>query len=98
MLQATRESARAFVQAIEMPSRAGEAVVETRPVDFDQLKNQAAVVGSEVVSFVKGITAERRQDVVNATLPAQLAANKKIPDRKRKLADRTAGYVDALDI
>ena len=73
MAQATRESARAFVQAIEMPSRMREAVVGTKPLDFDQLKNQAAVVGSEVVSFVMGITAERRQDVVNATLLAQSA-------------------------
>jgi hypothetical protein len=53
------------------------------------------VVGSEVVSFVQGVSAERRQDIVNAALLAQLAATKKVQDRNDVFAWYHA-YFDVL--
>jgi hypothetical protein len=45
---------------------------------LDATKNQAAIVGSDVVSFVNGVTPERREAIVNSTLLAQLAATQKV--------------------
>src|SRR5689334_13789544 len=77
--------ARSFVQQAQLPMAqprtlaAGEkAPGEASP--FDAAKQQAAVVGSDVISFVKVITEQQRQDLVNASLLAQLVANKKVPD------------------
>ena len=50
---------------------------------FDTAKNQAAVVGSEVVSFVSGVTVERRDAIVNSSLLAQLVAKQKVSDPDR---------------
>jgi hypothetical protein len=47
--------------------------------DFDKGKTQAMVVGSDIVSFVKGVSEAGRRDVVNCALLAQLAANKRAP-------------------
>lgn len=79
-IKATKTTARAFVDSIELPRVAKRLTRDAQPpkeISYDELKNQAMVVGSEVVSFVKGVTAERRQDIVNSALLAQLAANKK---------------------
>jgi hypothetical protein len=46
--------------------------------DFDAAKKQAVIVGSDVISFVRGVSAERRNDIVNCALFAQLVANKKV--------------------
>jgi hypothetical protein len=43
-------------------------------------KDQAVIVGSEITSFVKGVTPEQRQDIINSTLLAQLVAKKRVPD------------------
>jgi hypothetical protein len=73
--------ARSFVDLAELP--------EPPPIDFDLAKapepaldgakEQAAVVGGEVIAFVKGVTPEQRADIVNASLLAQLVAKKRVP-------------------
>ena len=65
-------------------------------IDFDAQKNQAMVVASDIVSFVKGVSNERRQDIVNASLLAQLVANKKVPDKTRIIEWYNA-YFDVLE-
>ena len=86
MNQITEVSARAFVNAIKLPGLNRGAVTKAQAINFDDQKTQAMVVGSEVVSFVQGISAERKQDVINAALLAQLAANKKVPERSNVFA------------
>jgi hypothetical protein len=62
--------ARSFVLQAELPPAFPEILGESAPGDispFDAAKHQAAVVGSDVVSFLTEITPERRQDIVNAS-------------------------------
>jgi hypothetical protein len=72
-----------FVSRLELPagpSPALEAAAEETPAfDFSAAKNQAMVVGSDIVSFTKGVTPERRSDIVRSSLLAQLVAKKQVP-------------------
>ena len=75
-------SAREFVNAAKLPSPTRGAVEGSRElIDFNAQKTQTMVVASDVVSFVKGVSSERRQDIVNSSLLAQLVANKQVPDK-----------------
>lgn len=56
--------------AAQAPGGIGDGFVPKQDVD------QAAVVGSNLVGFIKGVTNERRTAIVNCALLAQLAANK----------------------
>jgi hypothetical protein len=74
--------ARSFVLQAELPAPLlllGEPSPGAES-PFDAAKQQAAVVGSDIVSFVDEITPEQRQDIVNASLLAQLVANKRVAD------------------
>jgi len=78
----TVSRARTFVEQAELPPPPpvdrGPAIAAT-PFDFDAAREQAAVVGSDVIAFVKGLSATQRQDLVNASLLAQLVAKKTLP-------------------
>ena len=94
------DSARSFVAEVELPrpKRARDAAAAPIPIVdqiFDTAKNQAAVVGSEVVSFVSGVTAERRDAIVNSSLLAQLVAKQKVSDPDR-IYDWYDAYFDVL--
>lgn len=62
---------------------------------FDRARDQATVVGSNVISFVSGVTAEHRQDIVNSSLFAQLVAKQQVGDAEdvKRWYD---AYFDAL--
>lgn len=89
--------ARQFVAGIELPPP--PPVMRSRGVtktlQFVKEKTQALVVGSDVISFVPGVTVERRQDLVNASLLAQLVATKRVPDTTA-LDQWYAAYFDVL--
>jgi hypothetical protein len=74
--------ARKFVAGVELPPppHVSHAREVAEPLKLVKDKTQALVVGSDVMSFVQGVTAERRQDLVNASLLAQLVATKRVPD------------------
>lgn len=76
----TPSQAREFVKSAELPPAPSEVLEGAAEFDYNQNKSQALIVGSEIVSFVKGVTEERRRDIVNSTLLAQLVANKKVRD------------------
>ena len=74
--------ARAFVQQAELPPLTRDVVAGRAAAPdfvFEKAKEQAAVVGSDVIGFVKGITPEQRSDLVNASTLAQLVAKAKVP-------------------
>jgi hypothetical protein len=97
--KATPQSAREFLNTVKLPSpaRARGGVEGVREIiDFNAQKNQAMVVASDIVSFVKGVSNERRQDIVNSSLLAQLVANKKVPD-KTNIIQWYNAYFDVLE-
>ncbi|MDU6669073.1 MAG: hypothetical protein E6501_10675, partial [Bradyrhizobium sp.] len=77
--------ARDFVQAAPLPPRLAVLEDAASPVDqaLSRAKDQAAVVGSDVISFVNGVTTEQRQDLINSALLAQLVAKVEVPDANR---------------
>lgn len=85
----TVETASHYLGTVALPRRRrplGVAEDVPQPVTasvFDTGKTQAAVVGSSVISFVSGVTPERREAIVNSSLLAQLLASKKVPDASR---------------
>ena len=92
--RATVESAEKFVRRVSIPAgrRTRGPVTE---LAFDTAKTQTAVVGSEIVSFVSGVTAERREAIVNSSLLAQLVAAKRVPDATR-IYDWYDAYFEVL--
>jgi hypothetical protein len=86
-----------FVETVELPTPPrSEADLEAAAAfDFDKAKSQALVVGSDIVSFVKGVTEERRLDIVNSALLAQLVAKKRVPNATQIFPWYDA-YFDAL--
>ena len=75
------EKAIQTVQAAPLPAPA-PAPQNAAPMDLPlaQAKDQAVLVGSSVISFVSGVTAEQRRDLINSMLLAQLVAKKRVPD------------------
>ena len=50
------DHARSFVMGLDLPApRFGAAAAPSAPINFDAARDQALVVGSEVVSFVQGV-------------------------------------------
>ena len=85
-----------FVRNVQLPSISkDEAPQDVASFDFKKDKDQALVVGSDIISFVKGVTEERRKDIVNSALLAQLVANKKVHDPTHVFTWYTT-YFDAL--
>jgi hypothetical protein len=94
----TLESAHRFVGRATIPRPVRlRGAGELTAVSFalEAIKNQAAVVGSEVLSFVSGVTAERREAIINSSLLAQLVAMKKISDPEN-IKDWYLAYFDVL--
>jgi hypothetical protein len=89
-----------FVRAATLPPPPGlEGAVPqgATPVEvaLSQAKDQATVVGSDVISFVNGVTAEQRQDLINSVLLAQLVAKVQVPDGAR-IYDWYSAYFEVL--
>jgi hypothetical protein len=76
--------AQSYVKQLQLPVPPASAYeAETPPApsfNFTEIKDQAMVVGADIVAFLQGVTAERRQDLSNSALLAQLAADKLVPD------------------
>jgi peptidoglycan hydrolase-like protein with peptidoglycan-binding domain len=88
-----------FVKAVKLPAALEAAVAPASGVaqfDFDKAKSQALVVGSDIVSFVKGVTEEGRRDIVNSSLLAQLVANKNVPNQEDRILEWYDAYFTAL--
>jgi hypothetical protein len=91
--------AKATVAAAPLPSPPARPRIDEPavPFVFETDREQAVVVGSDVVSFVKGIPEGQRQDVVNAMLLAQLVANRKVGE-VRELSQVHAWHDEYVDV
>ena len=91
--------AQEFVTMVDLPEPPPLSARAAKDIfDYDSAKQQALVVGSDVIAFVKGITPEQRTDLVNASLLAQLAAKKKVANPKtlKAVEQWYNEYFDAL--
>ncbi len=87
---------RQFVRAAKLPppppaTRGGETADEALQAG----KVQAAVVGSDLLSFATNVAPQWRQDLINCSLFAQLWAKAEVPDSKR-IFDWYEAYFGAL--
>jgi len=91
--------ARRYVDSADLPPARhhdrGTGAAEAVLAKLDAAKEQAAIVGSDVVSFVKGVTTERRAAIINSSTLAQLVAKKKVPDFE-KTKEWYEAYFDVL--
>lgn len=95
MKQHSIAEVREYVARAELPAAPEGGLEDVQALAFDQAKPQSLVVGSDIISFVQGVTAEQRQDILNSSLLAQLVAKKKVPDSTDILAWYDA-YFDVL--
>jgi hypothetical protein len=78
-------SAQAYVAGLVLPAprpHSLEAAEASSLPEFTAAKDQAMIVGSDIVSFVKGVTPEWRADIARSSLLAQLAAKKRVQNKK----------------
>jgi hypothetical protein len=96
--QIDAQSAREFVKAVALPEPPPVRfdIAKAAPTPFDIAKDQASVVGSDVIAFAKGVTPETRSDIVNAVLLAQLVAKKSMAE-PQSLEDVGAWYESYFD-
>jgi len=99
MSSKTIQDALNYIDDAELPQprsgRRGSPQSQTVLDALETTRQQAAVVGAEVVAFAEGVPGAFRQDLVNSTLLAQLLATKKVPD-KTQIFDWYDAYFDAL--
>jgi hypothetical protein len=92
------QDAREFVESLALPEPppARFDLTDAPATPFDVAKDQASVVGADVIAFAKGVTPEVRSDIVNAVLLAQLVAKKTMAE-PASLADVGAWYESYFD-
>jgi hypothetical protein len=92
--------AASFVEQAEVPPQrppASRGTGSRGSVPFDAHRHQAAVVGADIICFLPHLSAALRQDIVNASLLAQLVAKKKVdPDSAETAAQWSREYLDVL--
>lgn len=72
----TGTTAKHFASTAPLPSASrGITDIDNPPITFDPAKDQAWVVGPQIFSFVRGVTAERREMISTSALFASLAAD-----------------------
>ena len=91
----TAETALEFVNSVGLPQLEGPQLEAVETFHPDQTKDQSAIVGSDIVSFVKGVTEERRQDIINSSLLAQAVADMQVSDPTH-IFEWYGHYFDAL--
>lgn len=89
-----------FVADLELPDipvlTGARDIAQGSAADFlDQGKDQAAIVGSDVISFVNGVSKEKRRAILDSSLLAQLVAKKIVSDQTQ-IYDWYDAYFDVL--
>ena len=78
---------RAFIEGVRLPAAPRRAqtraVTDTPPLDLKATEAQSVVVGSGLVVAAENVPQQTREDLVNCTLFAQLAASGAVADPRR---------------
>ena len=92
---------RAFIQGVKLPAapagtRSRSATItDTPPLDLKSTEAQSLVVGSGLIAAAQNVPKETREDLVNCTLFAQLAASGAVTDPQR-ITEWYAAYFKTL--
>lgn len=78
-----------------MPGYSHRAMMRSATESAEGTDPAAYIVNKSLVSFVANVSSQNRMDVLNSTLLAQLAANKKFPNEK-DLVEWFRVYTDVL--
>ena len=93
----TTEQAQSFVESLELPAPPPfVARMELGAPQITEGQKSAFVNGGSLTSFVSDLTAQHQSDVLNSTLLAQLAANKKF-DREEQTVEWYKFYRNVLE-
>jgi hypothetical protein len=78
---------RAFIEGVKLPGapslRTTRSVSDTPPLDLKNTEAQSLVVGSGLIAAAENVPVETREDLINCTLFAQLAASGAVTDPKK---------------
>jgi hypothetical protein len=78
---------RAFIEGVKLPSAPRQtqtrAVTDTPPLELKATEAQSVVVGSGLIVAAEHVPQQTREDLVNCTLFAQLAASGAVTDPRR---------------
>ncbi|WP_210526893.1 hypothetical protein [Rubellimicrobium arenae] len=79
---AETSKAREFIRQAQIAAKPPPLAATTNAVQvaFDSARDQAVVVGSDVISFVSGVDEETRKAISNSALLAQLVADRQVED------------------
>jgi hypothetical protein len=91
----SRQFVRSAVLPPPPPVKRGVGEADTAEVALEAGKAQAAVVGSDLVSFATNVAPQWRQDLINCSLFAQLWAKAEVAD-PRRIFDWYDAYFGAL--
>jgi hypothetical protein len=85
-----------YINSLELP-HTDESIrgLTSSVLKLDDKKKSANVMAGAIVCFIDDISAQQKSDVLNSTLLAQLAANKKF-DRVEQIKDWYKAYNDTL--
>ena len=95
-----RQDVALYVSALELerPNEMFEVVRAKGPVEAEVVKEgeeQSFLSDKSILSFVADVSAQNRQDILNSTLLAQLAANKRTPI-ENNMKEWYKAYIDVL--
>jgi hypothetical protein len=82
----TPQASRALIDYAKMPSgmrRARAAIEDQPPLELKDREAQTLVAGSGLIVAAENVPAKTREDLVNCTLFAQLAASGEVPESKK---------------
>ena len=87
---------RAFVNGVELPAAPRlRALEDTPPVKLKETEAQSMVVGSGLIVAGENVPLQTREDLINCTLFAQLAATAAVPD-PTKIPEWYSAYFKTL--
>lgn len=94
-----RSMSRAFIQAVKLPKPPRRArardITDTPPVELNKTDAQSLVVGSSLIVAAEKVPVETREDLIDCTLFAQLAATAEV-GTARKISEWYDAYFRTL--
>lgn len=88
---------RAFIEGVKLSAapRRERALTDTPPIELKETEAQSLVVGSGLIVAAENVPVQTREDLVNCTLFAQLAASGAVSD-PRRIAEWYDAYFKTL--